>query len=135
MLTNLLLVGAGSACGGALRWWLGEAMQRRLAAEHLHLGHLAAIGPTVLINAGGSLLIGLLAALLSDPARAAIEHPLRLFLIAGFCGGFTTFSTFSLQNLVLLQDGQWSSFLLHSLVSVTLCLVLTACGWWLGRAL
>jgi len=61
-------------------------------------------------------------------------HPdLRVFLMVGVCGGFTTFSAFSLQTLELMQTGDLIPALLYVVGSVALCLVFVWFGWWLGR--
>jgi CrcB protein len=93
-----LLVGLGSFVGGNARFvlgrWVGGAIDARLP-----LG-------TLLINVGGSFLLGLLGGLL---AGRAVPHAdaLRLALGVGFCGGFTTFSTFEYETHALLEDGLW----------------------------
>lgn len=115
-----LLVLAGSGLGGLARLWLGA-----WAA--------AAWGPgfpwgTLLINVGGSFAIGLAAAAL--PAAAAEA---RAFLMVGLCGGFTTFSSYSLQALELLQADRTGAALAYLASSVALCLAATALGWAAGR--
>jgi fluoride exporter len=80
---------------------------------------------TLAVNVLGSLLIGFLYALFS---RQIIGEDYRLFLAVGFCGGFTTFSTFSNENLHLMRDGQWLSFILYTVGTLLLCLISV----WLG---
>jgi CrcB protein len=93
-----LLVGAGSFVGGNARYvlsrWVGGAIDARFP-----LG-------TLLVNVGGSFLLGFLAGLLTTRALPHSDS-LRLALGVGFCGGFTTFSTFEYETHALLEDGLW----------------------------
>jgi len=93
----LWYVAIGSAVGGAIRYLLGGAIQRALAAS-FPMG-------TLVINVTGSALLGFI-------FRYALETPavtpeIRALLGVGFCGGYTTFSTFSYETLTLLEDGDW----------------------------
>ncbi|GAC1339546.1 MAG: fluoride efflux transporter CrcB [Acetobacteraceae bacterium] len=115
-----LLVLAGSALGGLARYWLG-------------LRVLALTGPgfpwgTLAINALGSLVIGLAATAL--PAASA---GWRAFVMVGLCGGFTTFSAYSLQALELLQAERAGAAFAYMTGSVAACLAATWLGWTLGR--
>lgn len=84
---------------------------------------------TLLINLGGAILIGMAAA--SAQRWADLSPTLLLFWRVGICGGFTTFSTFSLESLTLLEHGRTGLFALYALLSVALCLV----GVWLGKTM
>jgi CrcB protein len=86
-----------------------------------------------LINILGSFVIGVVAGLTLAPARMGMHPDLRIFLMVGICGGFTTFSAFSLQMLELLQAGDVVPALVYGAGSVLLCLLFVWCGWWLGR--
>jgi fluoride exporter len=93
----LWYVAIGSAVGGVIRYLLGGAIQRALAASF-------PVG-TLVINVTGSALLGFI-------FRYALETPavtpeIRALLGVGFCGGYTTFSTFSYETLTLLEDGDW----------------------------
>ena len=68
------------------------------------------------------------------PGETATSASLRSLLIAGFCGGYTTFSTFSWQTLEQMQKGQWAEALLNVLLSVGLSLIAVWVGFRLGRA-
>ena len=130
-----LWVVLGSALGGLLRYWLGAWVA-------------AWTGPsfpwgTLLINVLGSFVIGLFAAALGERGlfsdalgwgRFLPFVDLRAFVMVGLCGGFTTFSSFSLQSLELLQAGRAGPALGYVAGSVLACLLATWGGWVLGRA-
>jgi CrcB protein len=84
---------------------------------------------TILANVSGSFLIGLIATLGGPDGRLLLGPDARLFLMVGLCGGYTTFSSFSLQTLVLAQAGDWWQAAVNVLVSVLVCLVAV----WLGH--
>jgi CrcB protein len=88
---------------------------------------------TLLINVLGSLLIGWLMARLA-PLETPGAASLRSLLTTGFCGGFTTFSTFSWQTLEQMQKGQWGAAAANVALSVGLCLLAVWLGFKLGRA-
>jgi fluoride exporter len=119
---TLLWIALGGAAGSVLR---------ALAGLALPAGRFP--WATLFVNAAGSLLIGWLMARLGglEPVATARWHAL---LVVGFCGGFTTFSTFSWQTLEQLQRGAWLVALANVLLSVTLCLVAVWLGFRLGRA-
>ncbi|MBM3813369.1 MAG: fluoride efflux transporter CrcB [Acidimicrobiia bacterium] len=118
-----LWVALGSALGGAARYASFVAVSRIA-------GHPFPYG-TLLVNITGSFVIGVLAAV-SITQR---NDNLRLFLIPGLCGGFTTFSAFSLETFALLQEEQWAKAGLNMVLSVTLCLIAVAAGYWSAGAL
>jgi CrcB protein len=120
-----LAVAVGGALGSVARFWLAGVMA-------------AVTGPqfpwgTLLINVLGSFVIGLVGGMTVAPARVAMHPEVRLFLMTGVCGGFTTFSAFSLQTLELLQAGEIVPAFGYIVGSVVLCVVATYCGWVLGR--
>jgi CrcB protein len=117
-----LAVAAGGAVGSLARFWLTAA----LASPRFPWA-------TLLINMLGSFVIGLVAGLTLTPARMGMHPDLRIFLMVGVCGGFTTFSAFSLQTLELLQAGEAIPALFYAAGSVLLCLLFVWGGWWLGR--
>ena len=116
----ILMVALGGAAGSVLRYLLGLWVTRAVG-EGFPWG-------TLLINVAGSFIIGWLA---TGARPDAVT--LRLLLMVGFCGGFTTFSSFSLQTLELLQQGAWIAAWGNVLGSVTLCLAATSAGWAIGR--
>jgi CrcB protein len=83
------------------------------------------------INVTGSFAIGLFATLTGPDGRWFVGSPSRQFFMTGFCGGYTTFSSFSLQTLNLLEDGEWGRAGGNIAGSVALCMA----GVWLGHVL
>jgi CrcB protein len=124
-MVTYLLVGLGSALGGALRWQLA-----------LVLG-TGSDWPwaTLLANASGSLLIGLYAALAGPGGRFQAGPLQQQFVLAGFCGGYTTFSIFSFEALALGQSGLVPLALGYVLASLATWLAAVWAGFALGRAL
>jgi fluoride exporter len=120
-----LAVAAGGAIGSVARFWMTGVMTALTGARFPY--------GTLLINILGSFVIGGVAALTLTPARMGMHPDLRIFLMVGICGGFTTFSAFSLQTLELLQTGDTIPALLYVAGSVALCLLFVWFGWWLGR--
>ena len=117
---NYLWVGLGSALGGMARYGCAG-----LAARHL--GATLPWG-TLIVNVSGSLVIGFLAALAAADGRLPISPDARAFLMIGVCGGFTTFSAFSIETLNLAHDGEWLRAGANVVLSVALCLLAV----WLG---
>lgn len=114
-----LLVGAGGFLGAALRFQLGGLVLRLTPAWRFPLG-------TVLVNVTGCLAAGIIAGLLER--HAAPAGPARLFLLVGVLGGYTTFSAFSLETVLLLQRQQYALAALNVLLSVLLGLLALALG-------
>jgi CrcB protein len=83
---------------------------------------------TVVVNVTGCLVIGLFAALTDPDGRWLVSPTLRQFFMIGICGGYTTFSSFSLQTLSLAQEGEWVRAVANSFASLALCLLAV----WLG---
>jgi len=121
---TLLIIALGSALGGVGRYWVSGFVAARVG-ETFPWG-------TLVVNVVGSALIGGLAAF-GDSARMGLPPEARLFLMVGVLGGFTTFSSFSLQTLRLLQDGDWARAGGNVLLSVAVCLVAVAVGYRLAR--
>ncbi|HEY8288695.1 MAG TPA: fluoride efflux transporter CrcB [Acetobacteraceae bacterium] len=120
-----LAVAVGGALGSVARFGLTAAMTA-LTGPRFPWG-------TLLINVLGSMVIGLVAGISLTPARVALHPDLRIFLMTGICGGFTTFSSFSLQTLELFQAGEITPAIGYAVGSVVLCLLFVWAGWLLGR--
>ena len=123
---SYLWVGLGGAAGSMLRFWLGGLIANTKMGAYFPLN-------TLVINITGSFVIGIFAAMTSPESRFN-PHWRSLvvqLLMIGLCGGYTTFSSFSLQTLNLARDGEWLYAGLNIALSVVLCLV----GVWLGYAL
>lgn len=120
-----IAVAGGGAIGSVARFWL-TAVMAALTGPRFPWG-------TLLINVLGSFVIGLVAGFTLTPDRMAIHPDIRIFLMTGVCGGFTTFSAFSLQTLELIQTGDSIPALLYVAGSVLLCVVAVWGGWALGR--
>ena len=114
-----LWIALGSALGGMGRYWLSGVF---LVEETFPWGTLA-------VNVIGSLIIGFFATLTGPDGRMLVGPIPRQFFMIGVCGGFTTFSSFSLQTLALANDGQWFYVGLNVGGSVILCLLAV----WLGH--
>jgi CrcB protein len=87
---------------------------------------------TLLVNVSGSAVIGLIAAVTAPEGRWFASPGTRLFLMTGICGGYTTFSSFSLNTLNLLRDGEWFYASSYIVLSVILCLAGVWAGYQIG---
>lgn len=123
---NTLLIFFGAGLGGVSRYWLSNGV-------YLLLGRQFPYG-TLVVNASGSFLIGLLFILIMERA-GSMAFQLRSFLLIGFLGGFTTFSSFSIETVNLFESGAWLSAIFNILLSITLCIGLAWLGIFGGRQL
>lgn len=129
MTAAYLWVALGGATGSVMRFGIGGLVAQRFG-ETFPFGTLA-------VNVAGSFLIGFLAALASPEGRLSPQArvlAVQLFM-TGVCGGFTTFSSFSLQTLSLMRDGEWLYAGANVMLSVLLCLIATWLGFLLGASL
>ncbi len=123
---NFLWVAIGSAAGGVARYacsglgsrWFGDTFP----------------WATLFVNVSGSLVIGVLAAVLPFDGRW-LGADARALLMVGLCGGFTTFSSFSLETLNLARDGQWLAAGSYTVASVVLTIAAAAIGYFGASAL
>ena len=120
---NYLWIAVGSALGGMARYWC-SGIAARLLGETFPWG-------TLFVNILGSLIIGFFATLTGPDGRILVGSTTRLFVMVGFCGGYTTFSSLSLQTLNLIHDGEFLYAGLNIAASVVLCLLAV----WIGHAL
>ena len=119
---NIIAVGAGSFIGGIARYLVS------LAKKGISKGFPWA---TLLVNLLGCLTIGLLWGVLSRNASESTSW--GLFLTVGLCGGFTTFSTFSKEALIMLQAGQTWNFISYVTLSILTGIALVALGYYIAR--
>ncbi|MDG1572298.1 fluoride efflux transporter CrcB [Robiginitalea sp. M366] len=120
----LLLVILGGGIGSGLRYLVSQYLNPLISGFYLG---------TFLVNVVGCLLIGLL---LGTTLRTGSTNPAQAALLAtGFCGGFTTFSTFGLEQFLLLKQGSYLPFLAYSLGSIALGIGAVMLGFWLARFL
>ena len=116
---NALFVFLGGGAGSVLRYLVG-----------LWIGSAAFPWATFTVNAVGSFAIGLLGGWAS---RLGWGEALRLSLIVGLCGGFTTFSTFSKESFALAEAGRWYAFATYAVGSVSVGIVAVAFGYWFAK--
>ena len=117
-MTQVLAIAAGGAIGALLRYWVSTAVQSRTASVFPY--------GTLTVNVVGSLLIGFLYILLIE--RLAAGPAVRAFMLIGVLGAFTTFSTFSIETLNLMESGQLGKALVNMLASVIVCVSAAGLG-------
>jgi CrcB protein len=118
MLKLILIIGTGSFIGGVSRFLASRYIQNTVISGFPY--------GTLFVNVLGCLLIGIFYGMSERGNFMSAE--MRLFLTVGFCGGFTTFSTFASENLSLLKDGNFFYFALYTAISVFLGLMATYFG-------
>ncbi len=118
-----LWIAVGSALGGVARYWCSGVVAERIG-ETFPWG-------TIVVNVLGSFVIGFFGTLTAPDGRFLVGATTRQFVMVGLCGGYTTFSSFSLQTLTLAQDGEWLRAGANVMLSVVLCLIAV----WIGHVL
>jgi len=124
---NSFWVALGGASGTIGRYWCSGFIAR-LVGETFPWGALA-------INALGSFVIGFVAALTGPDGRVFVSTTARQFVMVGTCGGYTTFSSFSLQKLNLVNDGEWLPAAANISLSLILCLFAVSIGYMLADSI
>lgn len=119
----LLMIGTGGFLGSVARY-LSSNYINLLFSSHFPYG-------TLTVNIIGCLIIGIAVGLFERFDVLFIEW--RLFVAVGFCGGFTTFSAFALENISLLQAGKYASFAIYSTLSFTTCLISVLIGLFMSK--
>lgn len=119
---ELLYIFIGGGAGSALRYLLSKS---------LNLSFQIPLG-TLLVNVAGSLILGFLLGYFS---KSNSTGPLVLLLTVGFCGGFTTFSAFALENVTFLKNGEFSLFTLYTLISLIATFLAVFAGFMLVKTI
>ena len=117
-------IALGSAMGGVSRYVIGAAVQQRFG--------LAFPVGTLIVNITGSLLLGFIMRIALGGTQISPE--MRVFLTTGFCGGYTTFSTFSYDTAILFESGQFRRAAIYVTLSVVLSVLATVAGFTLAQS-
>lgn len=125
MLKHILLIGTGGFIGSVARYYVSKL--------NLLWFFLSIPTGTLLVNIAGCFIIGFLTGI-SDKSNL-LSTDMRLFLMVGFCGGFTTFSSFANENLMLLHTGEILSIILYTSLSVILGFLAVYLGYVLSNIL
>ena len=120
-----LWIAIGGALGSTARYWISGVV----AEKYVH----AFPWNTLVVNVTGSLVIGVFAAMTEPEGRWFASPAVRQFFMVGICGGYTTFSSFSLQTLTLLQQREWLYAVGNAVLSVVLCMIAVWLGYMLGE--
>lgn len=122
-----LWIAIGSALGGVARYWCSEVILLRFGDKFPW--------DILLVNIIGSFIIAFFATLTASDGKLIVSQELRHFVMVGICGGYTTFSSFSLQTFNLLREGQFLNASLNIILSVALCLIFVWFGFILASFL
>ena len=126
LLQQYIVIGLGGALGSMLRFGLGSLIDSNVQKT----GYIFPWG-TIIVNITGCFIIGFIFTISSSEGRIILSSLTRNFIMIGILGGYTTFSSFSLQTLTLMQAGQRWEAAANVVLSVVLCLA----GCWLGAML
>jgi fluoride exporter len=122
---HFLWIGIGGFLGANARFLISREMGVRLGVTFPY--------GTLFVNILGSFIIGIVFTLLTD--RVVADPIWRQFVVIGFLGGFTTFSSYAMETMLLIQDGRWSSALIYVLGNNVTCLLACAVGIFIARSL
>ena len=117
---SYLVIAVGSAIGGMARYFFSGAIMN-LAGGTFPYG-------TMFVNVTGAVIIGFIATATGPDGRAIVGAHTRQFLMVGICGGYTTFSSFSLETLNLIRDGEVIPAAANAIASVVLCIIAVWAG-------
>lgn len=120
MVESSLVIALGGALGSLGRFWMTEAFVARLQSSFPW--------GTLVVNISGCFIIGLFSALTGPHGRYPVSSLIQQFVMIGICGGYTTFSSFSLQTLQMVKKNEWLEAGLYIIASVFLCLLAVWCG-------
>ena len=123
MIKSVLIVGIGSFIGGALRYLI-STLFKQFCTQGFPWG-------TLLVNLMGCFIFGAIFALFSK--YSSTSHPWCLLLTTGLCGGFTTFSTFAYESVLMLQQGNLSGFISYIATSLIAGISVFALGYWIFK--
>jgi CrcB protein len=122
-----LWVAIGGALGSMMRYGFSGVVAQMTGGDFPY--------GTMFVNVTGALLIGIFASISAPQSRFFVPAPARMFLMTGICGGYTTFSTFSLESFNLLREGEVRPALANMLLSVVLCIFAVWIGYTAALAL
>lgn len=120
-----LWIALGAVCGASARYFLSNLIARNFSTEFPY--------GTLVINLTGSLLLGFFLVFATE--RALLDPRWRLLLAVGFCGSYTTFSSYAFESFALMEQGQWLAMGLNIVVSNAACLLAVLAGAALARGL
>lgn len=119
MIKNILIVALGGSIGSVLRFLINTLISNKISSNKM-------IYATFIVNIVGCFIIGYLAGIFEK--QSTISTTLKLLAITGFCGGFTTFSTFSIENYNLLQSGNYITSIIYITTSIFIGLLFVGLG-------
>jgi CrcB protein len=122
-MNNLILIFLGGGLGSLARYGIG----RTFASWSVNMPY-----GTLVANVLACLILGFFTGAVALRSSEVV-HPYRAFLAVGFCGGFSTFSTFSNETLLMLMNNRWGDAVLNIVLSVLFCLLASFMGLWLGK--
>lgn len=125
LLKTLLLIGSGGFLGSIARFGI-QLWVLNIFHKPFPLG-------TLIVNVTGCFIIGIIWGFTQKPFE--IGNSWRFFLATGFCGGFTTFSTFSMENITLLKQGEIMQFFIYTSLSLVLGLLAVLAGYFIARSI